>query len=340
MRSDYDQIIPQYSSMIDLSYCKNNHILKWWSREHDQLLIHSIKNLQWYWYLDITDKILDITTNKEIENWKKSDPLCATYAYYNILMYFSISRAAKERFDEYLRYPGLIVCPVCGIDFKENQYPHYIFRRFGFNHANICPVCYNKAILEENTNKKFNKNEVLRYFKDLSEILERIPPKNFGNTWNDLKTVNLTNLPNLVKILHNKPTKKKIDRLFGSWLSLLIKAGLLQDGALKGSRGYRCLADDGHECYSLAEKTIDDLLYHNNIPHEKEPLYPDSNYRGDFMVNNTFIEYFGLCGDPEYDKKINIKRDLCKKNGINMVEIYPEDLIDIDVLKRRLRKIR
>jgi hypothetical protein len=40
----------------------------------------------------------------------------------------------------------------------------------------------------------------------------------------------------------------------------------LEDGTQRMARGTRCLAQDGHLCHSLAEKTIDDLLHSYGIP--------------------------------------------------------------------------
>jgi hypothetical protein len=131
----------------------------------------------------------------------------------------------------------------------------------------------------------------------------------------------------LLRLLQRKPTVKRIKTVFGSWLNALIQAGVLEDGARKTSRGIQSIAKDGHICLSLGEKTIDDFLCAHDIPHEKEPRYPEGNYRGDFRVGNAFIKYFGLAGNPEYDAKTTKKIRLCKKYGIVLGAIYPQDLI-------------
>ena len=58
--------------------------------------------------------------------------------------------------------------------------------------------------------------------------------------------------------------------------------------------GTYCIARDGHMCNSLAEKTIDDFLSMHGVPARREPLYPDQIHRGDFLVLDFMIEYFGL----------------------------------------------
>lgn len=63
------------------------------------------------------------------------------------------------------------------------------------------------------------------------------------------------------------------------------------------------------------------------MEHDKEPPYPDSNYRGDFRVGNSVIEFFGLAGDPGYDARIVEKRALAEQHGIDLIEVYPKDML-------------
>lgn len=117
----------------------------------------------------------------------------------------------------------------------------------------------------------------------------------------------------------------------------MIEAGILEDGTRRSSMGTQCLAKDGHVCFSLGEKTIDDLLFELNIPHTKEPYYPEGNYRGDFLIGDVIIEYFGLIGNVEYDKKVEIKRQIAKMHNLSMIEIFPKDLIDTRKLIEKLK---
>jgi hypothetical protein len=89
-------------------------------------------------------------------------------------------------------------------------------------------------------------------------------------------------------------------------------------------------------CFSLGEKTIDDLLFALGIPHEREPVYPEGNYRADFLVNGAFIEYFGLAGDAEYDAKTKRKKQLCEAHGVRLVSILPRDLVSSKKLESTL----
>jgi hypothetical protein len=105
------------------------------------------------------------------------------------------------------------------------------------------------------------------------------------------------------------------------------------------TRGTQCLAKDGHVCLSLAEKTIDDLLSTLGIPHEKEAPYPEGRFRCDFLAGQTYIEYFGLRGNPEYDIKIDQKIALCNRLGLKLLAIYPEDLLQRTTLEKKLAEV-
>ena len=113
---------------------------------------------------------------------------------------------------------------------------------------------------------------------------------------------------------------------------------MIDEDGYRTGRGTECIALDGHECYSLAEKQIDDWLFAKGIEHTVEPDYPvhpelnpNGLKRADWEVDGVFIEYWGLAGDREYDRKSRIKRKLAKKLGIKLIEVYPGDLQNLSV---------
>jgi hypothetical protein len=126
---------------------------------------------------------------------------------------------------------------------------------------------------------------------------------------------------------------------YGNWLSALTAAGVIDETGLRMSRGTRCLAEDGHECSSFGEKTIDDLLHRASIDHSREPHYPGSNYRADFKIQDALVEFFGLAGNAEYDAKSDVKRQLAKEHGITLIEVFPKDLLSPGRLLKRFSAI-
>jgi hypothetical protein len=43
----------------------------------------------------------------------------------------------------------------------------------------------------------------------------------------------------------------------------------------------------------------------------------------------VFIEYWGLFGDREDDKRMQVKRKLAKEAGKVLIEVYPSDLYNL-----------
>jgi hypothetical protein len=121
---------------------------------------------------------------------------------------------------------------------------------------------------------------------------------------------------------------------FGTWNNAIKEAGYKPNESQFSQRGLR--AKDGHRCNSISEIIIDDWLSENNVPHTREVLYPEGRYRCDFVVNNIFIEFFGLAGVLEinrgYNETIERKKGMCKKHNIRLIELYEKNLYSLDQL--------
>lgn len=317
-------------------YSKNQNILEWWNSNLDKLLVTQISLWQWVWYWGITDEIVKLTAPETIEKWKNTDPLCSKYAWNNILMYFAASRAEQLGFTKSIRRPQKKTCPLCNNDFIEDSLPMPLIERLGIDRLDFCAPCLRDTALQGTGNDSLSEKKILKYLQDLALLLGRVPSQNFGEGKTDLIDMSNSERLAFLKLLKNKPTTVRAKSVFGSWLNALIHAGILEDGTRKNSRGIQSIAKDGHMCLSLGEKTIDEYLYAHGIHHEKEPRYPESNYRADFKVGTTFIEYFGLTGNPDYDAKTNEKIRLCKKHNITLVAIYPQDLVSQQKLENLL----
>ena len=328
---------PAYGSLqTEPNYSKSRHILKWWTPEHDKLLAVQIARWQWVWYWGITDEIVKATPSTTIETWKKIAPLCSKYAWNNILMYFAAARAEQLGLTKAIRRPQVKTCPLCAKSFVEDSLPMPLIERLGIDRLDFCTPCLRDTVLQGAGNGSASEKDILKYLRKLVSLIERVPPQNFGEGMTDLLDLETEERLALLKLLRVKPSVRRVKSVFGSWLNALIRAGILEDGTRKTSRGIQSIAKDGHVCLSLGEKTIDDYLYARRVRHEKEPRYPESNYRGDFDVGGTFIEYFGLAGNAEYDAKTKEKIHLCKKHGIVLIAMYPQDLVSQKRLESKL----
>lgn len=120
--------------------------------------------------------------------------------------------------------------------------------------------------------------------------------------------------------------------------SILLKIDKCQFPAITLDESYEgvfpCL--DGHIVKSMAEQTIDNYLCRHAIFHGyelplaigigREPLKPDfclKNYLGE--GKDVYIEYFGMEGDPEYDKKTAYKMPIYREKGITLICLYRKE---------------
>ena len=128
-------------------------------------------------------------------------------------------------------------------------------------------------------------------------------------------------------------------RYFGSWNKAIIAAGLKPHRS-HDHRMYKRMntkASDGHLCDSISEAIIDNWLTKQGIAHIKGTRYPGTNFRADWVIGDTFVEYFGLLKDsPRYDREVRRKRNFCKKQSIKLVEIYPTDLYPKIAIENKL----
>ncbi len=153
------------------------------------------------------------------------------------------------------------------------------------------------------------------------------------------------------KELGRPPAKRELKHIsdkcagmFGSWNNAVLAAGL-EPHRSDDHRMYkrtRTKAHDGHICDSVSEAIIDNWLSKNNISHTRNAKYPSTNHKADWGIGDgkIFVEYFGLAKDsPRYDREVKVKKNICRKHRIKLVEIYPSDLYPIMALDRKFRTI-
>lgn len=132
---------------------------------------------------------------------------------------------------------------------------------------------------------------------------------------------------NLIRELMMHYFKDPIDE--SRWLS--------RDEYLKEKR---CMQESlkGDNVKSYGEKRIANFLFEHEISYKYEQTFRwnTRTYRPDFTVfsdgsrlerKGVIIEYFGLAGNPDYDKEIEDKRNYWKtKPAWSFLEVYPENI--------------
>lgn len=102
--------------------------------------------------------------------------------------------------------------------------------------------------------------------------------------------------------------------------------------------GKRYMALDGTEVKSSYEKVFSDKLHQEGLTYKYDyPLPTKRSFLTDFLVEDVFVEIWGMVGYPEYEERRKLKQKLYEKKGLKLVNIFPEDFEDIDVKIRELK---
>jgi hypothetical protein len=154
---------------VDVEYAKNRRILKWWTPLHDQLLEKQISKWQWAWVWRISDEVIRATPEATLDRWRNSDPLCKTYAWYNILMYFAEARAAQLGLTKKIRRPDWKNCPLCGHRFVEDSLPMPLIERLGISTLDYCAPCLRDTVLQGTGNDTASAAGISKYHAEDDE---------------------------------------------------------------------------------------------------------------------------------------------------------------------------
>ena len=311
-------------------YACNPHIVSWWTPEYDAILSELILEYGHGWHQAVTQALSERLPADQVAAWRASDPLCEQYAYYNVLTNFAVARARTTGLENALPEERTVECAVCGESFLTSSLKAGVWRDLG---TDFCGVCLARAFWLDGDPLP-TREAIVEHITALYVTWERVPPQAIASR--DVFGTSFEQRRELVKILIGRPGIERVRETFGSWFEALVAAGVLDGAAQRMIRGTRCLANDGHLCLSIGEKTIDDLMYAAGIEHTKEPPYPEGRMRADFKVGDTLVEYFGLAGDADYDAKIELKRVQAAKHGFALIEVYPADLADASALTARL----
>lgn len=223
-----------------------------------------------------------------------------------------------------------VVCALCSVSFRPSRTSA---ERAGVGYSwRICSDCQMSRNREAHSVAARIATDPLEDLVLLTALLGQVPRQDWPNHLESVATFELYLQLRWLPIR----TRGWYEGTFGSWLHALTAAGVVSEGTHQSGIGVRTLAEDGHVCASLGEKTIDDWLHRHHVAHTREPRYPEGMFRADWLVDGVFVEYWGLAGNPTYDAKAATKRAIADRAGIKIVDIYPRDLATWGTSQRRI----
>lgn len=243
-----------------------------------------------------------------------------------VISYPQMHQQMQAWFEEFGKFTA---CLLCGNSFRVIDLPDWIY--FGSNGFKHC--CFRCQIV--GTPKKNELSSLVPAFTGACGFIPRTDASAINYAFTS--RLSTSEWAKVVLAYAKMGGIEYAKRKFGSWFAALAETGALPDGVLVTARGIRCLAKDGHTCHSLDEQRIDDWLHTHDLDHEREPVYPHhpslnpaGKRRADWKVCDTFVEYFGLVGDPEYERKMDEKILLAQESNIHLITIYPPDIEKLD----------
>lgn len=220
--------------------------------------------------------------------------------------------------------PGTLDCPICRSTFSTAILSPWMIRQYG--PPRFCNRCCVRA---RNGISQGGRDVALAGVRRLAKAIDGTPDQSIAA---QISLVGLTDdqrdMAMVGLIVAPAPDYAKAE-IGGTWLRVLQESGLVGD-AWRPGRGTYCIAADGHQCRSLAERTVDDFLSSHRIPHDPEPPYPASSRRADWRLEDgTLVEYAGLMGDAGYRAKIEEKQAIAAAADVSLVVLLPEDLLSL-----------
>lgn len=227
-------------------------------------------------------------------------------------------------------HAGTHKCAICDREFSPLNFRQWVYH--GADGLTRC--CMRCQIIDCPTER-----ELQKIIPEFVEVCGFIPKASAGPVERSFtKRLNVEAQLEAYRLYGRMGGLERVKDIFGSWFKGMSVTGAIPEDVQETSRGIRCIANDGHECDSLSEKEIDDWLHEQGIEHEREPCYPEDpvfnptgRRRADWKLKDgRFVEFFGLKGKKAYDEKTSEKRWLAEKKRIPLIEIYPEDLNDLE----------
>ena len=286
------------------------------------------------WWPPLT-ALLHLTDGGVIKHWQENDPACWNRNWSEVLVDFARARAEHLGLTVAIEYA--VECGACGRGYDPRMIGPALLRRLDGCARVFCDYCLYDAFLRDGNNTA-SRQAIIEFLTEISRAIGRIPSTSILRDSAEIAGLPITDSIAAIRALTRKPTRKRVNELFGSWLAALVESGLLEGSARPTLRGTQCLALDGHLCRSLAEKTIDDFLFQHGVEHNREVTY-GPGFRSDFAVGHVLIEYFGLIGDPQYDARHAAKLAYCEQEHVTLISLYPDDVVNRNRLSLKLERL-
>ncbi|GAT03792.1 uncharacterized protein RMCFA_3904 [Mycolicibacterium fortuitum subsp. acetamidolyticum] len=262
----------------------------------------------------------------------------AWYRLQNALKYGPFNVTVLRRTWE---FPTVRTCDCCGAEHYYDLANHYLIRVFG--RPGICApcmraACYGVSLYGEPHNGRANRSQIIGALRQFADLTKTIPSSRFRES---VYTGAMSDADRgvVTALLVSLPESEKLLDITGctSWLEVLQAAGIVGSDGWRPARGTICLANDGHQCRSLAEKAICDWFFLHGVDHVIEPawpkhpqLNPSGRFRADWAIGDVYIEFAGMMSDSQYSDKMGRKIQLAQEAGITLVVLQPEDLPRLD----------
>jgi hypothetical protein len=197
-----------------VSYAENDHILVWWLPEYDDLLRRLVDEYQWAWQSQALARLQAVVPDTVLLAWRDADPLCAEWAWYNVLGTFAAARAKQLGIRP--RPPRFVICSCCSREFLESHLSHSFILRLGLANIDVCDTCLGQALNAKGSTAS-TAETVTAVLQALWMALQRPPKRGDLSGRLDLKGLTRDARSAAVQALRVKPTVPRVEELFGSW---------------------------------------------------------------------------------------------------------------------------
>lgn len=317
----------------------------YWDAKCDAVVIETAKELGWNGFFEAARKIKEYWGPTKVAAFESvTSKLAPTNLgivgvetlYYSLLEFYCEARRVE------LGISGLApvkrICHHCKREYNDASIPAKLASFAGY-YLGYCRECLGIAFYRAEPGSAPGNPTIdsIDALVELCAALGQVPQLKFIKYPTLPRGLEPQRLERIIQALIDLPDHTVYLEEFGSWFKTLIAVGILGDEPIKTQRGYKSIANDGHECGSLAELTIDNWMTTNKVAHEREPKYPfhsqwnaNEGFRADWKVGEYYIEYFGMMEDAEYQSKAKKKIKLAGVTGINLITLLPKDILTLE----------